>query len=121
MSYTTTLRPVRRNPWPLFLGLMLLFSAVYLLSYRQMEQGRRERMEMKKSRGRNESHANQKAREKAAEEHRKAKEELDQLEEKINKSKEDVELRRKLRKKVEHWRKKKDWRGEHHSQKHKGD
>lgn len=99
---------------------MLLCSAVYLLSYRQVEQSRRERMEMKKSRGRNESHANQKAREKADEEYRKAKEALHGLEQKIQKTKEESKMLEKLRSKVKHWRKKKDWAGEHHSQKHKG-
>lgn len=120
MSHTAILLPARRNRWPLFACLFVLFSAVYWLSYQQTEHNPYERMEMKKSRGRNESHANQKARDKAQEEFRKAKEEFDKLEKKTNKTKEDKELLNKLDKKVEHWRKKKDWKGEHHAQKHKG-
>lgn len=77
-------------------------------------------MEMKKSRGRNESHANRKARDRAEEEFEKAKEAFDKLDKTVNKTKDQNKLLGKLRKKVEHWRKKKDWKGEHHSQKHKG-
>ena len=77
-------------------------------------------MEMKKSPGRNESHANQKARERAEEEYQKAKDALGKMEEKIQKTKEDNKMLEKLRDKVKHWKKKKDWKGENHSQKNKG-
>lgn len=121
MSYISTLRPMRRNTWPLVFGLMLLFSTAYWFSFRQMAPPvGPDRLEMKKTRGRNESHANQNAQSKAEEEFEKAKEAFDKLDKTPNKTKEQNKLLNKLRKKVEHWRKKKDWKGEHHSQKHKG-
>jgi hypothetical protein len=56
----------------------------------------------------------------AEEAYKKAKEAYDKLFQKAGKSKEDRALLDKLKKQAEHWRKKKDWSGEHHSQKHKG-
>ena len=120
MSYTSTLRPAGRSPWSLFFALILLLGIVCWFSFEHTQQNHPGRMEMKKSPGKNESHANQKARDRASEDYQKIKEELGKLDGKPNKSKEDVELRKKLRKKAEHWRKKKDWNGENHSQKHKG-
>ncbi len=120
MSHISILRPSRRNTWPLFFGLILLFSAVYRISFQHTEPVRHEQLEMKKSRSRNESHANQKARDRAEEEFEKSKEAFDELDKTVNKTQEQNKLLNKLRKKVEHWRKKKGWKGEHHSQKHKG-
>lgn len=90
------------------------------LTYDYAQRTQKERVNMEKSSGRNEKHSNPKARSKAEEQYRKAKEEFDQLDKKPKKTKEDNKLLDKLRKKVEHWCKKKDWGGEHHSQKHKG-
>lgn len=94
MSHTSTLRPVGRSLRPLLFVLILLPGAAYWLSFQHTEQPLRDRIEMKKSGGKNESHANQRARDQASEKYQKIKEELGKLEEKPNKSKEDVELRK---------------------------
>ena len=70
--------------------------------------------------GKNAPHANQNANKAAEEAYNKAKEAYDQLFKKPNKTSEDKTLLDKLKKQVEHWRKKKDWNGENHSQKSKG-
>ena len=80
----------------------------------------KERVNMEKSSGRNGKHANSKAREKAKEALDKVKKEADELDAKINKSPEDKKRLDKLEKKIKHLQKKKDFGGEHHSQKHKG-
>lgn len=78
------------------------------------------KMELEKSGGRNEPHANQKAREKAQQEYEKAREEYQEWNRKPNKTPDDKKFIEKLRKQLERFRKKKDFNGENHSQKHKG-
>lgn len=72
------------------------------------------------SSGKNGKHANQKARESAEQEYQKVKEELQQWDRKPNKTPEDKDFIKKLRKALEKLRQKKDFSGENHSQKHKG-
>lgn len=76
--------------------------------------------EMEKSSGKNGKHVNQKARESAEKEYQKVKEELQQWDRKPNKTPEDKDFIKKLRKALEKLRQKKDFSGENHSQKHKG-
>lgn len=97
-----------------------LLCLLCYLTYDYVRQTQKDRVNMEKSSGRNGKHSNPKARKSAEEQYRKAKEEFDQLDKKPKKTKEENKLLDKLRKKVEHWRKKKDWGGESHSQKHKG-
>ncbi len=75
---------------------------------------------MEKSSGKNEKHANQKAREVAENAYQKAKEAFEKLLKKPNKTPEDKKLLKKLQRELEHWRMKKDWNGENHAQKNKG-
>ncbi len=77
-------------------------------------------LKMEKSSGKNEKHANQKVREIAEEAYQKAKQAFEQLLKKPNKTPDDKKLLKKLQREIAHWRKKKDWTGENHSQKNKG-
>jgi hypothetical protein len=78
------------------------------------------RLKMEKSSGRNDPHANQKARDKAQEDYDKVREELQEWNRKPNKTPDDKKFIEKLRKQLERLRNKKDFSGENHSQKHKG-
>lgn len=78
------------------------------------------RIRMDKSSGRNEPHVNQKARDKANQEYEKIREEFQNWNRKPNKTPDDKKFIEKLRKQLERLRKKKDFTGENHSQKHKG-
>jgi hypothetical protein len=78
------------------------------------------RVRMDKSSGRNEPHANQKARDKAQQEYEKIRKEFQNWNRKPNKTPDDKKFIEKLRKQLERLRKKKDFNGENHSQKHKG-
>lgn len=113
-------RPQRRPsrlPW-LVAGMALVLA---LLAWQHLaHQSADHSLKMEKSSGRNEAHANQKARESAEKAYEKAKESYEKLKSKPSKSKEDTEMRKKLKKLLEHLRKKKDWNGENHSQTSKG-
>lgn len=101
----------------LAIGLALTFLALNNIPwYPQQEY----RLEMAKKSGKNEKHANLKAREKAAEEYEKTKAEYMEKLRQPNKSAEDKQNLGKLRKKLERLRKKKDFTGENHSQNKKG-
>lgn len=102
--------------------LLVVFAVLGLcyLTYDYVRQTQKDRVKMEKSSGRNEKHSNPKARQSAEEQFEKIKQEYDKLSSKTKKSKEDVKAWNKLKKQLEHWRKKKDWKGEQHSQKHKG-
>lgn len=78
------------------------------------------RLKMEKSAGKNGKHANAKARESAEQEYQRLKKQLEEWVKKPNKTPEDQDFIKKLRKLVEHLRRKKDFSGENHSQKHKG-
>ena len=78
------------------------------------------RLNMEKNSGKNGKHANPKARESAEKEFQKVKEELQQWDRKPNKTPEDKDFIKKLRKALEKLRQKKDFSGENHSQKPKG-
>lgn len=78
------------------------------------------RLKMEKNSEKNGKHSNPKARESAEQQYEKAKQEFQQWDRKPNKTPEEKEYVKKLRKLVEHLRKKKDFTGENHSQKYKG-
>ena len=77
-------------------------------------------LKMEKSSGKNEKHANPKARETAEQEYEKVKEQLQEWNRKPNKTPDDKKIIKRLRKTLERLRKKKDFSGENHSQKGKG-
>jgi hypothetical protein len=77
-------------------------------------------LKMDKSSGRNDPHANQQAREKAQQEYEKVRDELQEWNRKPNKTPDDKKFIEKLRKLMERLRKKKDFTGETHSRKSKG-
>jgi small-conductance mechanosensitive channel len=78
------------------------------------------RLDMAKGSERNSKHVQPKTKEQAEEAYEKIKQELEQWKSKPNKTPEDKDYIKKLRKKLEQLRKKKDFSGENHSQKHKG-
>lgn len=78
------------------------------------------RLKMEKSAGKNGKHANAKARESAEQEYQRIKEQLQEWNKKPNKTPEDKDFIKKLRKLLERLRQKKDFSGENHSQKNKG-
>jgi|GEM_PF-778210 len=78
------------------------------------------RVNMSKGSERNSKHVQSKTKEQAEEAYEKIKQELESWKSKPNKTPEDKDYIKKLRKKLEQLRKKKDFSGENHSQKHKG-
>lgn len=109
-----------------FSGKLLLFAAILgvltmLVPYYYVQNREEVQDSIKEmSSGKNGKHANQKARESAEQEYQKVKEELQQWDRKPNKTPEDKDFIKKLRKALEKLRQKKDFSGENHSQKHKG-
>lgn len=97
------------------IGLTLAVTAQYTLPPDNLR-----KMEQQKNSGKHGKHANTNARNKAQQEYEKAKAELQQWNRKPNKTPKEKKFIEKLRKRLEHLRKKKDFSGEHHSQKHKG-
>ena len=104
----------------LLLVITALLGLLCYLTYNYGQQMQRDRANMEKSAGRNGKHSNLDARKSAEEQFEKIKQEYDQLFSKTKKSKEDVKGLNKLKKQLEHWRTKKHWKGEQHSQKYKG-
>lgn len=102
--------------------IIAIASTFAVLSYYQSQRNDTEtgRIRMDKSSGRNDPHANQKAREKAQQEYEKIRDEFQNWNRKPNKTPDDKKFIEKLRKQLERFRKKKDFNGENHSQKHKG-
>ncbi len=74
----------------------------------------------RKGGGKNGQHANQKAKQSAGEKYEEAKAKHDSLRSKPNKTKEEAKLVEKLKKQVEHWKRKADETGENHSRNAKG-
>ena len=113
-------RPLRRLsglPW-LVAGMALLLA---LLAWQHLAHQRADhQLKMEKASGRNGKHANEKAREAAERQLEKLKQGFDKLNAKTSKTKSDNAALQKLDKQLKHWRKKKDWKGENHSRKHKG-
>lgn len=115
-----TALPLRGILLFIVLGILAFFTSIYLSQPLPDPLRDDNRLKMEKSSGRNEKHANPKARESAKQQYEKAKQELQQWDKKPNKTPEEKEYVKKLRKLVEHLRKKKDFSGENHSQKYKG-
>jgi hypothetical protein len=100
--------------------LLVLFSCGYW-AYQYIPPIPPDQLKMEeKSSGKNGKHANPDAQKSAEAQYEKAKSAHDELLSKANKTKEDVKELDKLKKVLKHWRKKKDWKGENHSQKPKG-
>ena len=105
--------------------LFLIFAAIILgtlfpIYYEQaVHRDKDKTLRMEKGGGKNANHANQKARETADQEYQKVRQEYEALDKKRMKTPEDKKALDKLEKKMKHWKKKKDWGGEHHSQKAK--
>lgn len=97
-----------------------LLSLLCYVAYDYAQHTQKSRVNMEKSSGRNGKYSNPKARQSAEEQYQKAKEAWQQLKAKTNKSPEDKQLQQQLEKQVKHLEKKKNWKGEHHSQKSKG-
>ena len=105
--------------------LFLIFAAIVLgtlfpIFYEQtIPRDRDNILKMEKGGGKNANHANQKAKQSAEQEYQKVKQEFEALDKKRMKTPDDKKLLDKLEKQMKHWKKKKDWGGEHHSQKPK--
>lgn len=100
----------------IFLGVLTLATPYYYVQNQEEVQDSIKEM----SSGKNGKHANQKAKESAEKEYQKIKEELQQWDRKPNKTPDDKDFIKKLRKALEKLRQKKDFSGENHSQKYKG-
>ena len=113
--------PHKNTYWPILI--LAISVAAFFSFYHYQTNGRPQEnlLRMEKGGGKNAPHANQKAKKAAEEAYNKAKEAYDQLFKKADKTPEEKALLDKLKKQAEHWRKKKDWKGENHSQKNKGD
>lgn len=107
-----------RQVLPLIIAAVL--SLLCYLTYDYVQQTQKDRVNMEKSSGRNGKHSNPKARKSAEDQYQKVKKEWQQLKAKTNKSPEDKQLQQQLEKQVKHLEKKKNWKGENHSQKSKG-
>lgn len=99
-------RPAANRPI-LHVLLIAMLCALCYLTYNQLQQIHRDRVNMEKSPGKHGKHSNPDARSSAEQQYDKAKQEFDQLFSKTNKTKEDVKILKKLKKQLEHWRKKK--------------
>jgi len=102
--------------WLFFAGVLTLYTAYW---YHASQQSRGNKVEMKSS-GRSGKHANPKTKQSASEKYEEAKAEFEKLSSKPGKTPEDKSMLEKLRDQMKHWKKKKDWSGEQHSQKNKG-
>jgi small-conductance mechanosensitive channel len=107
-----------KNIFLFFFAVVLLLYSVH--TYQSWQQHREQNKVEMKSSGKNGKHANPKARQSADEKYREAKTEFEQLNSKVNKTPEEKAALEKWRTQMKHWQKKKDWGGEQHSQKHKG-
>ena len=76
--------------------------------------------EQLKDAGKNGKHVNQKAVASAKVKYESIRESYQQLKQKSNKSKADKQTLKKLQRQLKHWQKKKDFKGENHSQRQKG-
>ncbi|HOY04169.1 MAG TPA: hypothetical protein PLO67_02140 [Saprospiraceae bacterium] len=98
----------------------ILFSIGYWLYHTVMPVYPEQLKMEQKSSGKNGKHANPDAQQSAEAQYERTKSAHDELLSKPNKTKEDVKELHKLKNALKHWRKKKDWKGENHSQKSKG-
>jgi hypothetical protein len=103
----------------LLFGILAVLIPAYYFDTRP-EAAPDDRVRMEKSSGRNGKHRNSRSRERAQEDYETAKKEFDRLDRKPNKTPQEKEYLHNLGRKVKHLRQKKDFSGEHHSQKHKG-
>ncbi len=119
---TTHLPNSRSLSWKYLIGIFFVGSLVFYTAYwhEASQQATNENKVEMKSSGRNGQHANPKTKQSATEKYEEAKAEFEKLNAKPSKTPEDKTSLEKLRDQMKHWKKKKDWGGEHHSQKSKG-
>ncbi len=121
---SATIPPISKNRYhfnPIIVVLALIFGSVGYFTYHFFQPLPQNLLKSEeKTTGKNGKHANPDAKNKAEEAYQKVKEAFETLNKKPKKTKADNKLLEKLKKQVEHWRKKKDWNGENHSQKSKG-
>lgn len=107
--------------WVLIIGMICaLFYAITVHYTAPLNISTDFQLKMEKKSGRNEPHANQKARERAQQKYEEAKREFEYWDKKPKKTPDEKKLAQKFRRLMEHFRKKKDFTGENHSQKSKG-
>ena len=104
----------------LILSIVALLGLWYYQMYGQVQHTKRDQLQMEKSSWKNGKHANSKSKSEAEQQYQKVQEELKSLESMPGKTAEQAKRVKELKGLKKHWRGKKDWGGEHHSQKHKG-
>lgn len=118
-TVTISNRPsLKRFIFPVLVVFCLLL--VPLLIWRPASYPSTPILKIEKGGGKNAPHANQKVRDNAADQYRQVKEEFESWDKKPNKTPKDKEFIKKLRRQLERLKKRMDFKGENHSQKHKG-
>ncbi len=115
-----SIESTRQNSIFLLVFVFLICSVVVVTSPMYFAQNNGDQTEHSKTSGKNGKHANVKARNVAKEKYDQVKRDYDELLKKPNKTKADKRQLEKLSKQLKHWKKKKDFKGENHSQKPKG-
>lgn len=111
----------KANSFPFLPVLLVLFLLSSLTYFAQNPLWNNDRLKIEeKSGGRNDKHANPDAQASAEQKYEEARAAWQKLKSKPNKTPAEKQLQQQLEKQVKHWKKKKDWGGENHSQKHKG-
>ena len=110
----------RKNVFILLIIITFTVFSFATYSIYQLAKDTTEQTINRKSSGKNGKHTNQNAREAAKKMYEKLKKEVENLEKKRGKDKNDNKLLTKLKKQLEHWKRKMDNTGENHSQKPKG-
>ncbi|MFN0035130.1 MAG: hypothetical protein ACKVUS_08690 [Saprospiraceae bacterium] len=103
--------------WWVFAALLFLIGLAYTTHSAVQKQ---ERLNIENNSSRNGKHANPNAQASAEQKYEHAKAAMQKLKTKANKTPEEKQAFQELEKQVKHWQKKKGWKGENHSQKHKG-
>lgn len=106
--------------WLILILVAIVLGTFFPIFYeRTIPRERDNLLKMEKGGGKNANHANPKAKQSAEQEYQKIRQEYEALDKKRMKTPDDKKLLDKLEKQMKHWKKKKDWSGEHHSQKPK--
>ena len=116
MQTVSTPKPNFISGKSLLIVIILAFLTVSIPIYYQPVH----ELKMEKDSGKNGKHSNPKARESAEQEYQKVKKEFEYWDRKNNKTPQEKSYIKRLRRLLEKLRKKKDFSGENHSQKHKG-
>lgn len=116
---TLTQKAPKTGPMALFLAVVSLFIGLYFATVQHTHNAENPQIENAKQSGKNEPHANQKAKESAAEKYAQLQKEFETLKQKPKKDKNDNDKLEKLKKQLKHWKRKMEFKGENHSQKAK--